>query len=301
MATLVVPTCNPGPAFRCFLKSLNCQMVMPDLMLLDSESTDATATLARETGFTVHQIARRAFNHGATRQKGVDLCAAEIVVFMTQDAMLASPDSIANLLRCFEDPKVGAAYGRQLPHGDATPIAAHARIFNYPAASSVRTRDDIPRYGIKTAFISNSFAAYRRGALTEVGGFPSDAIFGEDTIVVAKMLAAGWKVAYRADATCWHSHNYSWAEDFRRYFDIGVFHRREGWFLEALGRAEGEGRKFVISEMSFLLRKAPWLVPSAAVRTFLKLVGYRLGKKEAAIPRWLKRELSMHKGYWKTV
>ena len=97
---------------------------------------------------------------------------AEIIVFLTQDALLADPEAIERLLDAFADERVGAAYGRQLPHRDATPIGAHARLFNYPPVSQVRTLHDRGRLGIKTAFISNSFAAYRRNALLGWAAFP---------------------------------------------------------------------------------------------------------------------------------
>lgn len=301
MVALIIPTYNAGPDFEHFLASVLCQTFQPDLLLMDSESSDATASLARQAGFTVHGILRSEFSHGATRQKGVDLSSdAEILIFMTQDAILASPDSIRNLLRCFDDPTVGAVCGRQLPHQNATPIAAHARLFNYPGTSSVRSSSDIAHYGIKTAFISNSFAAYRRSALSAVGGFPADVIFGEDTVAVTKMLKNGWKTAYCAEAACFHSHNYTVLQDLHRYFDVGVFHCREPWFLESLGKAEGEGKRFVLSELSYIARRAPWLIPSALLRTTLKLLGYRLGQKESSLPLWLKRRLSMNTGYWKS-
>ncbi len=186
-------------------------------------------------------ISRSSFNHGRTRQLAADLCPeADIIIYMTQDAILASPDSVKNILTGFNDEKVGAVCGRQLPYPDASPIAAHARLFNYPAVSSVKSKDDIKRIGIKAAFLSNSFAAYRRTALMDVGGFPSNIIFGEDTYVAARMLLAGWKVAYAAEATCYHSHNYRIVEEFRRYFDIGIFHSQEKWFISLLGKAEGE-------------------------------------------------------------
>ena len=41
---------------------------------------------------------------------------------------------------------------------------------------------------MKTAFNSNSFAAYRRKALKDVGGFPINTILSEDMYVTAKML-----------------------------------------------------------------------------------------------------------------
>lgn len=298
---LTIPTFNAGAGFAQVIASIQSQCVeVSRFVVIDSASEDTTQTIANTSGAHVLVISRASFNHGATRQLALTLCPdADIIIYMTQDAILASPDAIKNLLQPFEDEKVGAVCGRQLPHSDASPIAAHARLFNYPAISSVKDEANIPRTGVKTAFISNSFAAYRRKALEDVGGFPSDVIFGEDTYVAAKMLKAGWKIAYAADATCYHSHNYSMKEEFERYFDIGVFHSRERWFIESLGKAEGEGKKFVLSEQKYILKHAPWLIPSALLRTGLKLIGYKLGQREANMPLWLKKKLSMNKGYWK--
>jgi len=285
---------------KCF-DSISANSVEPNsILVIDSSSSDGSFEYALSRGYTVQKIRKIDFNHGATRQLALSICPdANIIIYMTQDAILASPDSVKNILTSFRDEKVGAVCGRQLPYPDASPIAAHARLFNYPAISSVKSKDDIKRIGIKAAFLSNSFAAYRRTALMDVGGFPSDVVFGEDTFVAAKMLQAGWKIAYAADAVCYHSHNYSVMGEFERYFDIGVFHSREKWFIESLGKAEGEGKKFVLSELKFLAKQAPWLIPSAILRNAIKLIGYRLGKVESILPIQMKKHLSMNKGYWK--
>ncbi|OGU15801.1 MAG: rhamnosyltransferase [Geobacteraceae bacterium GWC2_53_11] len=298
---LICPTLNAGKTTDNFFNALKKQSIKPDTLLaIDSSSDDNTLDLFKSNEFLIHQIPRTSFNHGFTRQLALSLCPdADIFIYMTQDAVLTSPHSIKNLLAPFEDKNIGAVCGRQLPHENAMPIAAHARLFNYPANSSIKSKDDIPRIGIKAAFLSNSYSAYRRTALMDVGGFPSNVILSEDTYVGAKMLLAGWKLAYSADATCNHSHNYSMIEEFRRYFDIGVFHGREYWYLELLGKAEGEGKKFVLSELKYLAQNAPWLIPSAIVRTGMKLIGYKLGQCERSMPLWLKRKLSMNKGYWK--
>ncbi len=297
---LCIPTLNAGVMAEKYLAGLSIQTSeIDELLVIDSSSTDDTADIFRDAGAFVHIIPRSSFNHGRTRQMALDLCPdADVIIYMTQDAILSSPDSIKNMLKGFKDQKVGAICGRQLPRKNASQIAAHARLFNYPAVSSVKSKEDIQRIGIKAAFLSNSFAAYRRTALMEVGGFPSEIIFGEDTYVAARMLLSGWKIAYAADASCYHSHNYSMLGEFRRYFDIGVFHFQEKWFIESMGKAEGEGKKFVLSELKYLIKKAPWLIPSAIFRTAIKFTGYRLGQSGHKLPRRLVKKLSMNKGYW---
>jgi rhamnosyltransferase len=297
---VVVPTLDAADEWSRFGPALLSSVAADRVLVLDSSSTDGTADLARSAGFRVHTISRAEFNHGGTRQLAAKLLPdAEILVFLTQDAVLAGSDSICKLLEPFRDPTVAAAYGRQLPRPDAAPIEAHARLFNYPEQSNIRSLDSRTQLGFKAIFISNSFAAYRREVLMAVGGFPHDVIFGEDTITAAKFLLSGWKIAYVAEAQVYHSHSYTWTQDFKRYFDIGVLHTRERWLLREFGSAGGEGGRFVRSELGYLWPHHWWLVPSALMRTALKLVGYRLGRIEDRLSIGWKRKLSMHHRFWK--
>ncbi|WP_159333845.1 glycosyltransferase family 2 protein, partial [Klebsiella pneumoniae] len=107
---------------------------------------------------------------------------------------------------------------------DANPLAQHARAFNYPDKGYIASKSSIPKMGLKTAFMSNSFSAYRLSVFKKIGGFPSNTILCEDMFYTAKAILAGYKVAYVPEAKVHHSHNYSPSEEFKRYFDIGVFH-----------------------------------------------------------------------------
>ena len=191
---------------------------------------------------------------------------------------------------------MGVSY---LPLGDkASPIEAHARYFNYPAHSAVKSISENNQYGFKLIFFSNAFAAYRILALKEVRGFPSDVILGEDTTACAKLLLNGWKIAYQANATVVHSHQYTVLHEFKRYFDIGVLHAREAWLLEKFGTTHNEGYRFVRSELNYLSDNAILLIPQALFRTVIKLFAYRLGRGERYLPKYLKKYLSMNKNYW---
>ena len=268
--------------------------------MIDSSSSDDTVKLAEEAEFSVYSIPQSIFNHGRTRNQAVEFGKSftDVVIFMTQDAILASSDSLANLLAPFVDPEVAAVCGRQLPHHDATPLAAHARYFNYPSESRVRTMADISVLGIKTAFMSNSFAAYRLSVFEELGGFPDNTILAEDMYLTAKMILSGYKVAYCAEATVFHSHNYTLKQEFQRYFDTGVFQQEQQWIQQKFGRVASEGKRFVLSELKFLSIKSPLLIPKAILSTLAKLIGFKLGYYYYMLPyKWCKA-LSMHKGYW---
>lgn len=295
----IIPTYNGRDDLIRLLDSLRQQTASFDLYVVDSSSSDGTGELARSLLKNVVTIPSSEFNHGGTRQMMVNRNPGyDVYVFLTQDAYLEDVNAIKLLIQPFNDERVGAVCGRQLPHLDASPLAQHARMFNYPTASVVKSIQDGPVMGIKTAFMSNSFAAYRGKALMGVGGFPEHVIFAEDMYVAAKMLLQGWLVAYSGGASCRHSHNYSLKEEFQRYFDMGVFHAREAWIRECFGSTGGEGLRYVISELKFLGGARLYLWPPAIVRNAFKLLAYKLGQKEHVMSNGLKKKLGMYKRYW---
>jgi len=298
---VIVPTLNAGSLWLKWIEAYKAQSQLPDsILIVDSGSVDETVKESKRAGFDIRIIKSADFDHGGTRQKAVnDFNSYDYAVLLTQDAVLSGEESIANLLSYFSDAEVAAVCGRQLPRKSAKPIEAHARIFNYGPESYVRSIGDAKDYGLKTAFISNSFAAYRISALKEVGGFQDNVIFGEDMYVAAKLLIKGYKVAYAADACVCHSHGYSVLQEMKRYFDMGVFHAREPWIRKELGGAEGEGVKFVVSELKYLFGHSFLCIPEGIMRSLLRYTGFRLGLMERKLPLRLKRAFAMNKGYFK--
>jgi len=277
---LIIPTLNAGAQFEKLLTQLAAQTLPTKKLIVDSESTDGTARLAKNFGLEVLTIPRKSFNHGATRQFALEkILPLDVIIFLTQDVLLHDDESLARLVKIFgEDKSVGLSYGRQLPHVDATNEAKFLRAFNYPPESQLRSFDDRKIFGLKTAFASNSFAAYRVESLQSVGGFPSNVPLCEDMFVAAKMLMSGLKIFYAADAKVFHSHNYTAAQEFRRYVQIGKFHAQESWIRETFGSAEGAGKKFVWMKLSALAKKNPVECFGALFRDAAKFFGYRVGR-----------------------
>jgi len=297
---VILPTWNSEQFFDRFSGPLMEQGIEPSqVLIVDSGSEDRTAERARSLGFRVHVIPHCEFNHGHSRALASTLVPwANILVYTTQDAIMASPDALAKLVAVFRDTDIGAAFGRQLPHAGADAFARHACAFNYPDQSMVRSFESRKLLGIRAAFLSNSFGAYRRSALEAVGNFPSKIIEGEDMYIAAKLMVHGWKTAYVSEATVRHSHNLTLLALFRRYFDAGVFHARESWIREQYGGPSGEGLRFVIAEVAYLWKENPLLIPKAMLRTFCKYVGFELGKREARLAPPIKRHLGNMRQYW---
>lgn len=298
---IIIPTYNAAPHWDGLDGSLKLQGVDPSqVLIIDSSSKDHTRELAGQSGYRVVCIPQSEFNHGGTRQLACSFFPdAQRLLFCTQDVVFNDSASVKLMHDALDDSSVGAAYGRQLPRPEADAIERHARLFNYPGTSQIRTLASRDKLGIKTAFFSNSFAIYRRSALEAVGGFPLDVLLAEDSIVVGKMLLAGWKIVYQADATVVHSHPLNLAREASRYFDTGAHHARESWMLEHFGGPGSEGGNFFKSEMRYLWANDPKRIPFAFLRTLTKFAAYKLGTWERFLPTELKQKISDYPQFWK--
>lgn len=298
MVSVVIPTYNASRYLDAQLKALRAQTVKDiEILIIDSSSSDQTLDIARQHAIRTVIIPKSEFDHGGTRTlAGKTRSVGSVLVYLTQDALPRDEKALETLIHpLLSEEKCGVAFGRQIPYQNATPFAQHLRLFNYPAQSYIRTYADRTALGIRAAFCSNSFAAYRRDALEAVGWFAEDLILAEDIHVSARMLMKGYNLRYVAEAAVYHSHNYTVTQEFKRYFDLGVFFEKECWLLDVFGRPEGAGIKFVQSEFSYLRSQGLLhLLPISLMRAAAKLIGYRLGHYYRHLPRAVLRRVSMH-------
>ncbi|MHB8416109.1 MAG: glycosyltransferase family 2 protein [Acidiferrobacteraceae bacterium] len=266
---LIIPTRNSMPYLDEMMAALETQTLVPDeILIVDTASTDGSAERWATWGARVANIPVKEFNHGGTRKKASRLVTSDVLIYMTQDAIPADNNALLHLKDALVSAHdIGMAYGRQLPSLNAGLLARQSRIFNYPAQSRTKRISDAPELGIKTCFSSNAFCAYRRDALEAVGGFPENVIGTEDAHVAGRMLLANYAVRYEAEACVRHSHEYSIFDEFRRYFDIGVFYGREQWIRRSFGKARDDGRRYVTAEVRAVLANEWWRLPEVAVRT----------------------------------
>lgn len=300
--SIIIPTLNAGRQLDGLLQALNSQTLRSEIIVIDSSSSDNTVKRADSLGIKTIVIKRDEFDHGGTRTLAGRAAVGDILIYLSHDVLPVNKYAVEKLVKSFEDETIGAAYGRQVPFPDASPFSEHSRLFNYPDSSYVRSLDDKKKYKIKTPFMSNSFAAYRKKALEGIGGFKENLISTEDTYAGASLLLSGYKIAYVSDALVYHSHDYTVFEEFRRYFDIGVVHKKEKWILEAFGNAQGEGMRYIQSELVFIANKKKYhLFPEFFIRNLLKYSGYHLGRNYERIPVVMARKLSMNSRWWKKI
>lgn len=279
--TIIIPTYNAGKKFQ-ENASMLCRQTadIKQVYIIDSSSEDETATIARKNGFTVETIARQDFGHGKTRQYALEKASTEIVVYMTQDAVLTDERAVENLVKYLcQSPKTAAVYGRQKPEKNSKTRVGFARIYNYGERSYRNEKEEINEKRNRLIFFSNVFAAYKKSLLMKIGGFPEKVEFGEDTYVAAKLITAGYQTGYCAQAAVYHVHDYSLYEEYKRYKQIGKFHREEKWLTETFGKAEREGLKYVKKELEYFVKQRKiHELPMAYIHDIVKFLGYRVGK-----------------------
>ena len=247
----------------------------------------------------VYQVAKRDFDHGDTRRRGIEKSDAPYVLLMTQDALPADGELTKSLLRPLtEDPKAYGSYARQLPREGAAPEEAFERSFNYPAKSRTQTKEDIPDLGFKTFYCSNVCAMYKRSAYEALGGFARKAIFNEDVYLAEKAIRAGYHICYAADARVIHSHGYTCMQQLHRNFDQGVsqaMHREA--FVDV--PQEKEGMRLVRGCTEYLLQTGyGWRIPYFYVKCAFRLAGYSLGKHYEKLPDRICKKLAMNKTFF---
>lgn len=280
--SVVIPTLNAEKEIDGLLVCLEGQTMHPvEIIVVDSASEDATAAeVAKHPDVVLESIKRSDFNHGLTRDFALRKTMGDYVCFLTQDAVPTSERYLENLVApMLRDPSVALVSGRQLPKQDARRFEQLVRGFNYPADASVRSKSDLPLYGIKTFFASDVCSCYRREAYVACGGFPAVET-NEDMLMAARFIAAGLKVAYEPAAEVYHSHNLTLRQQYARNKAVGRF--LEAHRDELMGASEiGEGGKLVKEVSSRLIREGRFLEFCAfGFDCAARLFGNRKGRAE---------------------
>lgn len=287
-AVKLLPNCLPP---------LLASPMSPRVLVVNSSSNDGTVELAREMGADTLVIPRNEFNHGATREVARKELGTDIAVMITPDAIPLGPEMVGNLVRPIAEGQASISYARQIPHDGAGFFEAFPRHFNYPDESALRSIADTKRMGPFAFFCSDFCAAWSNAALDSIGGF-EPTLSLEDTIAAAKLLRAGHKMAYCADAVVKHSHSYKLMSEFKRYFDTGHVRALHKDLLLAEHPDEKRGAAMTGALIKALAARHPHLIPYAALITAAKILGYRIGYHGTKLPLSVKRRLSDQDYFW---
>ncbi len=198
--TIVVPAYNEAAGIGRAVTSLaGCQYPGLRVVVVDDGSTDDTAAIVESLGLANVTLIRQA-NRGkpAALNTGIAHATSELVVTVDGDTVF-DPDTVRWLVQPFADPNVGAVSGNTKVANRRGLIGRWQHIEYVMGFNLDRRMYELARC---TPTVPGAIGAFRRQALTEVGGVSGDTL-AEDTDLTMAIARAGWHVVYEERATAW--------------------------------------------------------------------------------------------------
>ncbi len=214
--SILIPACNEEPVIGRILQRMS-ELTYPsdktEIIVINDASTDATGEIAEqyaEAHSFIHVLHRNekegrrgkaaALNAGLKRAEG------EIILCFDAD-YYPQRNIVGQLVKPFEDPKVGAVQGRVTvlnePKNLVTRLVALERIGGYRIDQ--QARDSL---GLITQF-GGTVGGFRRNLLESLGGWDGS-ILAEDTDLTFRVYLEGFKVCYAGNAECYEEAVENW-------------------------------------------------------------------------------------------
>lgn len=279
--SLIIPTLNAEKYIDKLMGIIFSQtVVLDEIIVIDSESDDKTVELCHKYDLIkVIEIKRKDFDHGGTRNQAIQSSSGDIILMLSQDVTPLHHDYVEKLIQPLcDDEKCAACSGRQIAYDNASTREKLVREFNYKDYNSVRDRSSLKDLGIKTFFMSDSCAAYKRRYMEKVGMYDAPCLASEDMLLAAKLINAGYRIAYCAEASVFHSHDYSLKSTYKRYFDTGVVMNIKKDVFKGIN-CESEGIKLAKYVLTKLLCHGHWVsAVYFCIEGFIRVKAHRNGK-----------------------
>ncbi len=213
-AGVVIRTLNESALVGTCIETLRRQRgdVELDLLVVDSGSTDGTLEIAESHGVRVHHLPPGDFDYSRAINVGMEHVRGDVVFLLSAHAIPVDDDWVERMTAPFADPQIAGVAGRQLPWEGAPWREVQRLARQFPAESRVYGRDDLD-----SILFSNAASCVRRSAWREQ---PFTLPAAEDMEWAGRVVSAGWRVGYLADAPVYHSHDESPRAQARRLIDI---------------------------------------------------------------------------------
>lgn len=215
-ASIIIPTRNGIPLFERCLESVFAQ-VTPwpfEVIVIDSGSKDGTLVCAHSHGAVTVQIPPGDFNHGTTRNLGLQSARGTFLVFLVQDAIPADEHWLATLVSACEADGIAGSYSRQIVRTDSDLITHYLCRDAIPSDENHlikrlplprRLCDLTPRDRFDLALFQNASSCVRRRIFLDhqFARLP----YGEDIEWGKRMIEAGYGIVYEPRSRVYHSHD----------------------------------------------------------------------------------------------
>lgn len=313
---IIILTHKPKHYFVETLRKINTQIILPEKVIIyntdeksffDNIDKKEYELIVKDLKYIyeVYHIINHDFDHGKTRNIASSKSSAPYIMFLTDDAEPFDEYLTKNLLYSFNDDNVALSYARQIPRDDSKFKEKYIREFNYGDNDITKDISTEKLYGIKNYFCSNVCSMYNKSIFELLGGFDENIILNEDTFYAYKAIKNGYKILYKSDAKILHSHDYTYIEQYKRNFDIGVSHIDKSDIFNRLP-VENEGKKLVFYVLVKLLKGFRILDAFDFIgECIFRYLGFKDGKNyytlgyESCLKRTNNKQYFINKGLFK--
>ncbi|MEO1083385.1 MAG: glycosyltransferase family A protein, partial [Acidobacteriota bacterium] len=204
---VIVRACNDLAFIERTLAGVRAQTVPAHVVVFDNDSDDGTTEVARRLADDVVRVPRGTYVPGRVLNEAMVRTRGPITVFLNADCTPEHDTWLEELLHAIEPADVAAAFSRQLPRPGCRPLEA---------LDIERCYGDGRRHGRARHIFSMASSAVRRTAWRSFP-FSGELGYSEDVHWTWRARQRGYAVRYAAESRVFHSHNYTWAELYKRY------------------------------------------------------------------------------------
>ncbi|HEY9178967.1 MAG TPA: glycosyltransferase family 2 protein [Flavipsychrobacter sp.] len=220
--SVVIPAKNGIRTIRKCIDGILAQTIdVEEIVVVDSGSTDGTIEILEQYDeVKLIEIPPKSFDHGDTRNLGVQHASGDYVVLTVQDAWPVNEYWLENMLRGFREDGVVAVCGQQVvPHEpDKNPVQWF-RPYTTPEIVTYSFTKEVyeamsPADKQSVCCWDDVTAMYKRDVLLSLPFRKTP--FAEDAWWANDALQAGYTIAYNYNARVFHYHHESKETAFKR-------------------------------------------------------------------------------------
>jgi len=225
LASIVIPVKNGEEFLDEVLRQVMSQKTdfSYEVIVIDSGSVDTSLDIIKRYDVALIQINPKEFNHGLTRNLGVEKSSGEFIAFITQDATPANDRWLQNLVAPLrENPEVAGVFGKHLARPNCDPIVDLNLQNHFDRSISLarafwRKDEGYEQQKNLYVFFSNNNSCIRRKIWKQIAF--REVEMSEDQWWAQDILEQGYVKCYEPTALVYHSHTYTPVEWFKRQFD----------------------------------------------------------------------------------
>lgn len=181
-ASVIVRTLNSAATLGAALDSLGAQTVVPEIVVVDSGSGDATIEIAEHRADAIVRVAAGEFTYGRALNVGAEAATAPIHFALSSHCVVPRPDWIERSLAHYRAPEVAGTNG-QMTRPDGSPLREPFRL-----------RRDTPLRDPFWGF--SNHASSWRADVWQGEPFDEGLISAEDFEWSDRVRAAGWTLVF---------------------------------------------------------------------------------------------------------